>query len=413
MGNCMGFSRKSLSPPNTKLCRSSPEPSTSKASNQRTTDQPAGKSTSREKVRPVDQNLQAGNLRVYSLAELKMATENFKPQAIIGEGEFGKVFKGWVDKNTLNPAISGNGMPIAVKRYYLENMQGLEEWLSEIRFSGKLSHPNVVKLLGCCRKDRELVLVYEFMQLGSLEKHLFASGKGFKLLSWSTRLKIAINAAQGLAFLHNLDKQVIYRNFKTSNILLDSGYNAKLSDFGLAKNGPTDEASHVITKLKGTYGYAAPEYVATGHLYVKSDVYSFGVVLLEILSGKRAFDPIRSNGKQYLVDWAKPYLSNYIKLTRVMDPNLKGQYPSKGALQVSQLILRCLSYDRKARPSMREVVEVLEQVEEMEVKESSKSSWGCNRGQDSVSHPLPLPLRRNGAHVKVAHRSSKVRRYVA
>ncbi|RWW09830.1 hypothetical protein GW17_00026662 [Ensete ventricosum] len=219
-----------------------------------------------------------------------------------------------------------------------------------------------------------------------------AGGAAFEPLSWSIRLKMAIGAARGLAFLHSSDKQVIYRDFKASNILLDANYNAKLSDFGLAKHGPTGGDSHVTTRVMGTYGYAAPEYVATGMCRVvvllrsthhpppcglwgsqinaimtlhstQFDVYGFGVVLLEMLSGQRALDTNRPSGQHNLVDWARPMLADRRKLARLMDPRLEGQYSSKGAFQAAQLTLSCLAGDPKSRPSMKVVVETLERIE--------------------------------------------------
>ncbi|PKA46201.1 putative serine/threonine-protein kinase NAK [Apostasia shenzhenica] len=325
--------------------------------------------------------LASPNLRIYTFAELKSATKSFKPETVLGEGGFGKVFKGWVDEKTLNPAKSGLGMVVAVKKLNPESMQGLEEWQSEVNFLGRLSHPNLVKLLGYCWEDKELLLVYEFMSKGSLENHLFRRAASFDPLSWNLRLKIAIGAARGLAFLHSSEKHVIYRDFKASNILLDSNYNSKLSDFGLAKNGPTGSDSHVTTRVMGTYGYAAPEYIATGHLYVKSDVYGFGVVLLEMLTGQRALDTSRPSGQHDLVDWAKPYLTDRRKLARLIDPKLEGKYSSRGALQAAQLTLRCLAGEPKSRPSMQEVLQTLEAIEA--VKGRSRES------KEPSSHPRP------------------------
>ncbi|KAL3603207.1 hypothetical protein D5086_004066 [Populus alba] len=205
--------------------------------------------------------------KVFTLAELKSSTRNFKPDTVLGEGGFGRVFKGWVDEKTYVPAKVGTGIAVAVKKSSPESSQGLEEWQSEVEFLGKLSHPNLVKLLGYCWEDEHFLLVYEYMQKGSLEKHLFR--KGAEPLAWDIRLKIAIGAAQGLAFLHTSDKSIIYRDFKTSNILLDGAYNAKLSDFGLAKLGPLNGDSHVTTRIMGTYGYAAPEYLATAELILR------------------------------------------------------------------------------------------------------------------------------------------------
>ncbi|KAK4561968.1 hypothetical protein RGQ29_004713 [Quercus rubra] len=180
------------------------------------------------------------------------------------------------------------------------------------------------------------------MQKGSLENHLFGRGSAVQPLPWDIRLKIAIGAARGLAFLHTSDKHVIYRDFKASNILLDGSYTAKIPDFGLAKLGPSASQSHVTTRVMGTYGYAAPEYVATGHLYVKSDVYGFGVFLVEILTGLRALDTNRPSGKRNLVDWVKPYLSERRKLKQIMDSRLEGKYPSKAVFHISQLALSVL-----------------------------------------------------------------------
>ncbi|KAJ3672322.1 hypothetical protein LUZ60_007043 [Juncus effusus] len=319
--------------------------------------------------------LEAPNLKIFTFAELKSATRNFKPENMLGEGGFGKVYKGLIEDK-----ISKNGTVVAVKKLNPESVQGLEEWQSEVNFLGTLSHPNLVKLLGYCWEDKELLLVYEFMAKGSLENHLFRKG-AFETISWNMRLKILIGAARGLAFLHSSERQVIYRDFKASNILLDSKYNAKLSDFGLAKHGPDGSESHVTTRVMGTFGYAAPEYVSTGHLYVKSDVYGFGVVLLEMLTGQRALDPSRSNGMINLINYAKPSLSDRRKLSRIMDPKLEGQYNSKGALQAAQLTLKCLNGDPKSRPSMKEVLEKLEYIEGIKSRKKVPRDGSALNGQ--------------------------------
>nr|CAB3497177.1 unnamed protein product [Digitaria exilis] len=317
--------------------------------------------------------LEAPRLREFTLAELRAATKGFKPEMVLGEGGFGRVYKGWVDERTLNPAKSSAGVIVAVKKLNPESVQGLQEWQSEVNFLGRLSHPNLVRLLGYCGEDRELLLVYEFMIKGSLENHLFRRVSQ-EPLPWNTRLKIAIGAARGLAFLHSSEKQVIYRDFKASNILLDSDFTAKLSDFGLAKNGPSAGRSHVTTRIIGTYGYAAPEYVATGHLYVKSDVYGFGVVLLELLTGLRAHDLNRPSHQQNLVDWARPFLAGRGKLTSLMDQRLGGQYPPKAALQAARLANRCLAGDPRSRPAMADVLAALEGIEAMQAPAGAKGS---------------------------------------
>ncbi|KAL9328297.1 hypothetical protein ACSQ67_003300 [Phaseolus vulgaris] len=260
------------------------------------------------------------NLKQFNFADLKAATKSFRSDVLLGEG-------------------------------------------SEINFLGRISHPNLVKLLGYCCDDVEFLLVYELMPKGSLENHLFRRNTSTETLSWNTRIKIAIGAARGLAFLHTSEKQIIYRDFKASNILLDEDYNAKISDFGLAKLGPSGGYSHVTTRIMGTYGYAAPEYVATGHLYVKSDVYGFGVVLLEILTGLRALDRNRPLEQQNLIEWAKPSLSDKKKLKSIMDERIEGQYSTKAAMRAAHLTLKCLQRDHRKRPPMKDVLETLERIE--------------------------------------------------
>ncbi|KAJ8476210.1 hypothetical protein OPV22_019937 [Ensete ventricosum] len=269
------------------------------------------------------------SLKAFTFNDLKNATRNFRPDSLLGEGGFGYVYKGWIDEQSFSASRPGCGMVVAVKKLKPESFQGHKEWLTEVDYLGQLHHPNLVKLIGYCSEGDNKLLVYEFMPKGSLENHLFR--RSAQPLSWATRIKVAIGAARGLTFLHDAESQVIYRDFKASNILLDSEFNAKLSDFGLAKAGPTGDKTHVSTQVIGTHGYAAPEYIATGRLSVKSDVYSFGVVLLELLSGRRAVDKTKMGIEQNLVEWAIPYLCDKRKLYRIMDTRLEGQYPKKGA----------------------------------------------------------------------------------
>ncbi|KAK0592471.1 hypothetical protein LWI29_019755 [Acer saccharum] len=317
--------------------------------------------------------LQSSNLKSFSFNELKTATRNFRPDSVLGEGGFGCVFKGWIDENTFAATRPGTGLVIAVKRLNQDGSQGHQEWLTEINYLGQLYHPNLVKLVGYCLEDDHRLLVYEFMPKGSLENHLFRRGSYFQPLSWNLRMKVALGAAKGVAFLHSDEAKVIYRDFKPSNILLDSNYNAKLSDFGLAKDGPTGDRSHVSTRVMGTYGYAAPEYMATGHLTAKSDVYSFGVVLLELLSGRRAIDKNRPSGEHNLVEWAKPYLQSKRKIFQVMDARIEGQYSLSSVLKAATLAIKCLSKEPKSRPNMDEVVNALEQLQESNDVEPSRN----------------------------------------
>nr|GEW07899.1 receptor like protein kinase S.2-like [Tanacetum cinerariifolium] len=305
-------------------------------------------------------------LMKFTYAELKNATRNFRQDRVIGEGGFGKVYKGWLDSVIYKPQGADDKLAVAVKISKPDSAQGLEEWQAELILLGKLSHPNLVKLFGYCWEGRVLCLVYEYIKKGSLEKHLF--NKGSEPLPWHTRIKIAIGAAQGLAFLHSSENNVICRDMKSSNILLDEDYNAKLSDFGLAKLGPHNGESHVTTCVAGTYGFMAPEYIATGHIYIKSDVYAFGMVMLEIITGLRAMVTKRYGQDQNLLDCARPFLSGKKRLQKIMDPRLEGDYPTKAASKIAELILICLRIDPKQRPSMDEVVSELQVINEIEMK---------------------------------------------
>ncbi|PIA60275.1 hypothetical protein AQUCO_00300051v1 [Aquilegia coerulea] len=332
--------------------------------------------------------LQSSNLKSFNFSDLKSATRNFRPDSVLGEGGFGSVFKGWIDEHAFTAAKPGTGLVIAVKRLNQEGLQGHREWLAEINYLGQFQHPNLVKLIGYCLEEEHRLLVYEFMPRGSLENHLFRRGSYFQPLSWKLRMRVALGAAKGLAFLHNAATQVIYRDFKTSNILIDSSYNAKLSDFGLAKDGPVGDKSHVSTRVMGTYGYAAPEYLATGHLTARSDVYSFGVVLLEMLSGRRALDKNRPNGEHNLVEWAKPCLGSKRKIFRVLDARIEGQYSLGEALKAADLALQCLSVEAKLRPIMDKVVATLEQLQDSkEVTRSSHNERNVNRPIRSSTGP--------------------------
>ncbi|KAK6148751.1 hypothetical protein DH2020_016276 [Rehmannia glutinosa] len=258
------------------------------------------------------------------------------------EGGFGPVHKGFVD-DKCRPGL--DAQPVAVKLLDLDGDQGPREWLTEVVLLGQLRHPHLVKLIGYCCEDEQRLLVYEYMARGNLENHLFR--RYTSSLPWLTRMKIAVGAAKGLAFLHGEDKP---------------DHNAKLSDFGLAKDGPEGDNTHVSTRVMGTHGYAAPEYIMTGHLTTMNDVYSFGVVLLELLTGKRAMDKNRPAREQNLVEWAKPYLKDHHKLERLMDPRLEGQYSTEGAKKVASLAHQCLSHYPKHRPNMNHVLKTLEPI---------------------------------------------------
>ncbi|KAK2645030.1 hypothetical protein Ddye_020225 [Dipteronia dyeriana] len=300
-------------------------------------------------------------LHSFALAELRVITHNFARANLLGEGGFGPVYKGFVDDKL---RLGLEAQPVAVKALDLDGLQGHREWMAEIIFLGQLRHPHLVKLVGYCCEEEHRLLVYEYMARGSLENQLFR--RYAATLPWSTRMKIALGAAKGLAFLHEEENPVIYRDFKTSNVLLDADFTAKLSDFGLAKDGPEGEETHVTTRVMGTQGYAAPEYVMTGHLTSMSDVFSFGVVLLELLTGKRSMDNTRPGREQSLIEWARPLMRDSRNLDRLMDPRLEGHYSTKGAQKATALAYKCLSHQPKPRPTMSEVVKVLESLQGFE-----------------------------------------------
>ncbi|KAL2487676.1 putative receptor-like protein kinase [Forsythia ovata] len=309
-----------------------------------------------EEVEYLRRSTAANPLIVYTFDELRAITGNFRQDYMLGGGGFGNVYKGHISED-LREGIQST--TVAVKVHDGDNSyQGHREWLAEVIFLGQLSHPNLVKLIGYCCEDEHRVLIYEYMPRGSVENNLFS--RVLLPLPWSIRMKIAFGAAKGLAFLHEAEKPVIYRDFKTSNILLDEDYNAKLSDFGLAKDGPVGDKSHVSTRIMGTYGYAAPEYIMTGHLSPRSDVYSFGVVLLELLTGRKSLDKSRRAREQNLTDWALPLMKEKKKLLDIVDPRLEDDYPIKGLQKAAMLSYHCLNRNPKARPLMRDIVDSLE-----------------------------------------------------
>ncbi|KAF8397481.1 hypothetical protein HHK36_016398 [Tetracentron sinense] len=381
----------------------------------------------------------ANDLRVFAFSELRSATRGFSRVLMIGEGGFGCVYRGFVrvsdddgpdsemevaikqlNRNGLQARssfpfiylLTENSVPILEYRLVkmdvfvrseippalacIDCRKGHKEWITEVNFLGVVNHPNLVKLVGYCAEDDERgiqrLLVYELMHNKSLEDHLLARVPS--PLSWMMRLRIAQDAARGLAYLHEeMDFQLsayldlvklrhqtwlrlalpvleykyllhlrlllIFRDFKTSNILLDEDFNAKLSDFGLARQGPTEGLGHVSTSVVGTVGYAAPEYVQTGRLTAKSDVWSFGVVLYELITGRRSLERNLPRSEQKLLEWVKPYVSDSKKFHLILDPRLEGQYSTKSVQKLVSLANKCLMKQPKSRPKMSEVVEML------------------------------------------------------
>ncbi|KAL9236051.1 hypothetical protein vseg_010760 [Gypsophila vaccaria] len=301
------------------------------------------------------------NLRVFTFQELKSASKGFSRSVKIGEGGFGCVYRGII-KSTDDPSAK---IDVAIKQLGKRGLQGHKEWVTEVNFLGVVEHPNLVKLLGYCADDDERgiqrLLIYEYMPNGSVEDHL--SSKSRTILPWAMRLRIARDAARGLAYLHEeMDFQIIFRDFKSSNILLDDQWNAKLSDFGLARLGPVEGLTHVSTAIVGTMGYAAPEYIRTGRLTSKNDVWSYGVFLYELITGRRPIDKNRPKCEQRLIEWVKPFLSDIKKFEHIVDPRLGRNYPLKSIHKLSVIANRCLVRQPKSRPKMSDVLEMINNI---------------------------------------------------
>ncbi|XP_071737050.1 putative receptor-like protein kinase At5g39000 isoform X2 [Rutidosis leptorrhynchoides] len=282
----------------------------------------------------------------FTLAEILSATNNFDEALVIGRGGFGNVYK----------CISKIGLldQVALKRLQTTSTQGAHEFEAEIEILSKLRHANLVSLIGYCSEENEMVLAYEFMPNGNLQDHLHKTGTD---LSWLQRLKICIGAARGLDYLHtgtSTQHGVIHRDVKTSNILLDGTFAAKISDFGLATVGPINQTqTFVSTIVKGTFGCMDPSYFLSGQLTRKSDVYAFGVVLFEVLSGRKAID--RSIGEEQwsLAVWIQDQIKDG-KLNQIIDPRLNGQISKKSMEEFASIAGRCLHNQPKQRPTMAE-----------------------------------------------------------
>ncbi|KAL5778367.1 hypothetical protein ACOSP7_011293 [Xanthoceras sorbifolium] len=289
--------------------------------------------------------------RSFTFRELATATQNFRQVNLIGEGGFGKVYKGRLE----------SGQVVAVKQLNHEGLQGHQEFIVEVLMLSLLHNNNLVKLIGYCTAGDQRLLVYEYMPMGSLEDHLYDLEPGREPLSWSTRMKIAVGAARGLEYLHcKANPPVIYRDLKSANILLDIDFNPKLSDFGLAKLGPVGDNTHVSTRVMGTYGYCAPEYAMSGKLTLKSDIYSLGVVLLELITGRKAMDASKRHGEQNLVAWARQYLKDQKKFFYLADPLLQGRFPRRCLNYAIAITAMCLNEEANFRPLISDIVVALE-----------------------------------------------------
>ncbi|XP_076916390.1 putative LRR receptor-like serine/threonine-protein kinase At5g48740 [Bidens hawaiensis] len=294
------------------------------------------------------QMMNCNTAKVFSYREIKVATRNFK-QAL-GRGSFGSVYLGKLS----------DGKLIAVKVRSDKTQLGSDSFINEVSLLSSIRHQNLVSLEGYCNESKQQILVYEYLPGGSLTENLYGAKSKRVTLSWACRLKIAIDTAKGLDYLHNRSEpRIIHRDVKSSNILLDGDLNAKLCDFGLSKQVTQADASHVITMVKGTTGYLDPEYYSTQQLTEKSDVYSFGVVLLELICGRAPLTRTGSPDSFNLVLWARPYLQ--AGAFEIVDESLKGTYDEESMRKAATVASRSVDRDASQRPNISEVVAVLKE----------------------------------------------------
>ncbi|CAL5382128.1 unnamed protein product [Camellia sinensis] len=332
----------------------------------------------------------------FSYAELRAATEDFHPANKLGEGGFGPVYKG-----TLN-----DGRVVAVKQLSVASRQGKTQFVTEIATISAVQHRNLVKLYGCCIEGDKRLLVYEYLENRSLDQALF--GNRSLYLDWPTRFDICLGVARGLAYLHEESRlRIVHRDVKASNILLDSGLNPKISDFGLAKLYD-DKKTHMSTRVAGTIGYLAPEYAMRGHLTEKVDVFSFGVVALEIVSGRLNSDSSLEQEKIYLLEWAW-HLHEINHEVKLVDANLS-EFHEEEVKRVIGVALLCTQTSPMLRPSMSRVVGMLSgdfEVSAITTRPGYLTDWNFNDTTSFISNDTPT-VKKEHSHYSSSTRTSMV-----
>ncbi|XP_022960256.1 probable LRR receptor-like serine/threonine-protein kinase At5g48740 [Cucurbita moschata] len=292
--------------------------------------------------------------KVFSYKEIKAATNNFKE--VIGRGSFGSVYLGKLPEGKL----------VAVKVRFDKSQLGADSFINEVHLLSQIRHQNLVCLEGFCNESKRQILVYEYLPGGSLADHIYGKNKKSVSLSWIRRLKVAVDAAKGLDYLHNgSEPRIIHRDVKCSNILLDMEMNAKVCDFGLSKQLPQPDATHVTTVVKGTAGYLDPEYYSTQQLTEKSDVYSFGVVLLELICGREPLSHTGNPDSFNLVLWAKPYLQ--AGAFEIVDERLRGRFDVESMKKAAVIAISCVERDASLRPNIGQVLDDLKQAYDAQI----------------------------------------------
>ncbi|KAH6791872.1 Protein kinase superfamily protein [Perilla frutescens var. hirtella] len=323
----------------------------------------------------------------FTYQELSEATNGFLENNVLGEGGFGCVYKGTLV----------DGREVAVKQLKVGGGQGEREFRAEVEIISRIHHRHLVSLVGYCISDHQRLLVYDYVPNNTLHYHLHDKGK--LVMDWASRVKVAAGAARGLAYLHeDCQPRIIHRDIKSTNILIDNNFEARVADFGLAKIALELELhTHVSTRVMGTFGYLAPEYASTGKLTEKSDVFSFGVVLLELITGRKPVDASQPLGDESLVEWARPLMTEALdkeEFGELVDARLEDNFIPSEMFRVIEAAAACVRHLASKRPRMSQVVRALDSMEEM-----ADLNNGMKPGQSGI-----FSSREHSAQIKMFQR---------